>query len=207
MIKNIIERTESAVSPVIGVLLMLVVTIIIAAIVSGFAGGMAGGEKEAPQAAISVTFPYNETSGMGNVNSPIYFKLMSGNPISTKDLSIITYFTNSSGYTYKHEQTASSDLVDVYPGYNYNTRVPYLQNLGKGWANEANMHFGNFTWAVGDILTTGTNPGSASLLGMLDYYTEKGTLDPDLKTGSIVEIKIKHIPSNKFIYDKEVMLS
>lgn len=40
-----IERKEDAVSPVVGVMLMLVVTIIIAAVVSGFAGGLAG---EAP---------------------------------------------------------------------------------------------------------------------------------------------------------------
>jgi FlaG/FlaF family flagellin (archaellin) len=40
-----IEGKEDAVSPVVGVMLMLVVTIIIAAVVSGFAGGLAG---EAP---------------------------------------------------------------------------------------------------------------------------------------------------------------
>jgi FlaG/FlaF family flagellin (archaellin) len=38
LMKKIYKRMEPAVSPVIGVLLMLVVTIIIAAIVSGFAG-------------------------------------------------------------------------------------------------------------------------------------------------------------------------
>ena len=38
---------EDAVSPVVGVMLMLVVTIIIAAVVSGFAGGLAGGTKTA----------------------------------------------------------------------------------------------------------------------------------------------------------------
>ena len=36
------ERTEDAVSPVIGVMLMLVVTIVIAAVVTAFATGMAG---------------------------------------------------------------------------------------------------------------------------------------------------------------------
>ena len=43
--------TEDAVSPVIGVMLMLVVTIIIAAVVSGFAGGMMKSEQTAPQAS------------------------------------------------------------------------------------------------------------------------------------------------------------
>ena len=40
---------ESAVSPVIGVMLMLVVTIIIAAVVSAFAGGMTDTETNAPR--------------------------------------------------------------------------------------------------------------------------------------------------------------
>jgi len=40
---------ESAVSPVVGVMLMLVVTIIIAAVVSAFAGGLSSGTNKAPQ--------------------------------------------------------------------------------------------------------------------------------------------------------------
>ncbi len=46
---------DSAVSPVIGVMLMLVVTIIIAAVVSAFAGGLASDTSKAPQATLSVT--------------------------------------------------------------------------------------------------------------------------------------------------------
>jgi len=46
---------EDAVSPVIGVMLMLVVTIIIAAVVSAFAGGLASDTSKAPQATLSVT--------------------------------------------------------------------------------------------------------------------------------------------------------
>lgn len=44
---------ESAVSPVVGVMLMLVVTIIIAAVVSGFAGGLASDEARGRQATLS----------------------------------------------------------------------------------------------------------------------------------------------------------
>jgi archaeal type IV pilus assembly protein PilA len=50
--KHISINNERAVSPVVGVMLMLVVTIIIAAVVSAFAGGMGGGAKTAPQASI-----------------------------------------------------------------------------------------------------------------------------------------------------------
>ncbi|WP_052418779.1 type IV pilin [Methanolacinia paynteri] len=46
-------RTEDAVSPVIGVMLMIVVTVIIAAVVSGFAGGYSDEDRKAPTAVIS----------------------------------------------------------------------------------------------------------------------------------------------------------
>lgn len=45
---------DKAVSPVVGVMLMLVVTIIIAAVVSGFAGGLAHSSSKAPQLSIGV---------------------------------------------------------------------------------------------------------------------------------------------------------
>lgn len=46
-------RQEDAVSPVIGVMLMIAVTIIIAAVVSGFAGGYSDEDRKAPTATIS----------------------------------------------------------------------------------------------------------------------------------------------------------
>ncbi len=58
-----IQRKEDAVSPVVGVMLMLVVTIIIAAVVSGFAGGLAGGAKIAPTTSIDVNIGAWRTTG------------------------------------------------------------------------------------------------------------------------------------------------
>lgn len=48
------SRKDSAVSPVVGVMLMLVVTIIIAAVVSAFAGGLAGNQQKTPQVSLTV---------------------------------------------------------------------------------------------------------------------------------------------------------
>lgn len=56
------QYREQAISPVVGVMLMLVVTIIIAAIVSGFAGGMAKGQTKTPTATIQGQF--STTSGL-----------------------------------------------------------------------------------------------------------------------------------------------
>lgn len=53
---------EHAVSLVIGVMLMLVVTIIIAAVVSAFAGGLGTSQTNAPQA--TVTASYSQSEGM-----------------------------------------------------------------------------------------------------------------------------------------------
>ena len=51
-IMNLKERKEDAVSPVIGVMLMLVVTIVIAAVVAAFAGGLATETESAPVAVL-----------------------------------------------------------------------------------------------------------------------------------------------------------
>lgn len=55
-------RNEHAVSPVVGVMLMLVVTIIIAAVVSAFAGGLGSSQAKAPQATIAGS--YSQSGGM-----------------------------------------------------------------------------------------------------------------------------------------------
>ncbi|HNX16964.1 MAG TPA: type IV pilin N-terminal domain-containing protein [Methanoregula sp.] len=55
-------KSNDAVSPVVGVMLMLVVTIIIAAVVSAFAGGLGNSQKTTPQLTIAGT--YSQTNGM-----------------------------------------------------------------------------------------------------------------------------------------------
>lgn len=51
---RMIQKSDDAVSPVVGVMLMLVVTIIIAVVVSAFAGGIGGDTKSTPQASFGV---------------------------------------------------------------------------------------------------------------------------------------------------------
>ena len=61
------QKNEQAVSPVVGVMLMLVVTIIIAALVSAFSGGAASGTQKAPTATIQGT--YSQMYGMTITNN------------------------------------------------------------------------------------------------------------------------------------------
>jgi FlaG/FlaF family flagellin (archaellin) len=88
MSRNVLRKTnENAVSPVVGVMLMLVVTIIIAAVVSGFSGGVFGTTQKAPTAAIDVKIVntgFAATSGFyANV-------LGTSQAIPTRDLKIVT---------------------------------------------------------------------------------------------------------------------
>ncbi|WP_220681479.1 type IV pilin N-terminal domain-containing protein [Methanofollis formosanus] len=53
-------KDESAVSPVVGVMLMLVVTVIIAAVVSAFAGGMAETQSKTPQVTLNAKYAQSE---------------------------------------------------------------------------------------------------------------------------------------------------
>ena len=71
---------EHAVSPVVGVMLMLVVVIIIAALVSAFAGGLMQTEKKAPQA--SIVGKYSQYNGLTMTH-------MGGDSLDTTSLRVI----------------------------------------------------------------------------------------------------------------------
>ncbi|MFA7303993.1 MAG: type IV pilin N-terminal domain-containing protein, partial [Methanoregula sp.] len=181
-----------------------------AAVVSGFAGGMGSATKETPQAVIDVALKYEpaDPSMMIAAHWNMEFTLLSGNSIPTKDLAIITYYTNSTGGVTKHEQTAASNSTELYPTYPGNlARVPFLSDMRYGYAgNNPLVDFGNFTWKVRDIMCTNGDPGTAELLG-IDDGAGGFLSEADFGSGKVVEVKILHIPSGKYIYDKEVVVS
>lgn len=116
-----------AVSPVVGVMLMLVVTIIIAAVVSAFAGGAVGGQQKIPQA--SITGKYSVSNGLQIIHA-------SGDGLATRD----TVFTIRDGSMF---------------GPNLEQKTAQILNQsnitnGNGWALGSS---GNVTsFAPGDVL-------------------------------------------------------
>lgn len=101
--RGIIMKSEIAVSPVIGVMLMLVVTIIIAAVVSAFSGGLTSQTDKAPVVQLSAKYSQNE-------GLTIYHN--GGDPISTKYTTI--YIKNSKNlgteyYSWKLNLSTVSD--------------------------------------------------------------------------------------------------
>ncbi len=85
---------NNAVSPVIGVMLMLIVTIIIAAVVSGFGGSLIGTTQKAPTLTMDVNI-INMGSWTG---SGFYANVRTvSQPIPTSNIKIVTSWTATNG--------------------------------------------------------------------------------------------------------------
>ena len=77
------SNKEDAVSPVIGVMLMLVVTIVIAAVVAAFATGMGSGMETVPSAALKSTVLEDGS---------VYLSSISGDEIDLNKVKTINQF-------------------------------------------------------------------------------------------------------------------
>jgi FlaG/FlaF family flagellin (archaellin) len=212
------NRHENAVSPVIGVMLMIVVTIIIAAVVSAFAGGLAGDQKKTPSAQIDVQIA-PEKDASGSWYSQIRFIHKGGDPIKTRDLQIITWnryalacyigdsvcndrvAANPAGF--KHVTDGSLSGVSFNRDAFTNSTGSIVTNDGfpcklvDGTCNSAGNRFGNSTWMNGDVIATNNAAASASVLG------SGGVLIP----GQTIGVDIVYIPTDTLLVHKDVISS
>jgi FlaG/FlaF family flagellin (archaellin) len=212
--------TDRAVSPVVGVMLMLSITVMIAAIVSAAAGGLSGTEKKAPNAILEVII-YSAKDYGGYSMPSMTIKHISGNVLQTKDLQIITYYRTPSGSIVKGSLTGqvpikgndtctTSFTADKYCGVffiNDENRFGSgtIQDSDKGHAS----WFGNVSATLhpGDILVTPAQLcGAACNNPSMEYLFPGVNFDKDFSSGSVVTVKIIHGPSGQIIYDKDVVI-
>lgn len=226
------KSRDAGVSPVVGVMLMLVVVIIIAAVISGFAGNLTKSQDKAPTAAIDVTI---KNSGEWK-GSYIQFEVKSvSEPISTSNLKIVTSWVNSAGTsggnaTMKGLNSPNTKLGSTYyqaplgygPGVAvWNTSSSTTVYPNGGYAVE--QQFGNYTITAGTTMRASpqgyttygygvTNPyeyttGSGWATGYTDsIMAVLGTNWSTLRTGDTVKVSIVHIPSGKTILSKNVQV-
>lgn len=217
------KTTDTGVSPVVGVMLMLAITVMIAAIVSAAAGGLSSTEKKAPAAILDVTIYAQKEYGSCRIPS-LVIRHVSGNVLPTKDLQIITYYRTPSGKVIKgnisgqysvngdDDWSGSGFTAGTYCGVlfigdtNRDGADTTLQDSPGGNAN----WFGNFSasFRPGDILVTPAqfcrssdqhNPGMEFLFPGVKFPEE-------FPAGSVVTVKIIHTPSGQMIFDKEVVV-
>ncbi|MDO8873465.1 MAG: type IV pilin N-terminal domain-containing protein, partial [Methanoregula sp.] len=212
---------DTAVSPVVGVMLMLAITVMIAAIVSAAAGGLSGTGKKAPSAILEVHF-YDNRSYDDFTAHAMTIEHVSGNPLQTKDLSISTYFRNQSGlikgYLLGEKYVAGNDVWSQFKA-GINCGVLFINDLDRFGSPLQGSSTGNKNWfgnssavlMAGDILVTPAqfcgpvtphnNPG-------LNYILNFDTTDPDngYRAGSVIAVRIVHIPSGQVIFDKDVVV-
>jgi len=106
---NMSHPTEQAVSPVVGVMLMLVVTLIIASVVSAFAGGLWGNVQKAPSGTIQATIVPDEQ----NIPENITLTHMGGDPFQIKDVKLIVS-NDTWNMVFINNSSSSANLVKVY---------------------------------------------------------------------------------------------
>ena len=95
---------EDAVSPVIGVMLMLVVTIIIAAVVAAFAGGLATDAERAPSAVLKAEVDSKWTNYMGTGSA--FLTSLSGENVNLDKIVVTLYDEKGNSYSYIHPSEA-----------------------------------------------------------------------------------------------------
>jgi FlaG/FlaF family flagellin (archaellin) len=122
---NIKRLRDAAVSPVVGVLLMLVITIIIAAVVSGFAGGLIENKAKAPQVSLRVeiegVLPYDPDRPNKYADGMVMtISHRSGDPIDTSRTELITSWTERID-----RESAATELTDP-PAIHYARTVPLV---------------------------------------------------------------------------------
>lgn len=202
MQKNYSGLNSEAVSPVIGVMLMIVVTIIVAAAVSAFAGGFANDQKETPVAQIDVQLK------SGALYPRLIFTHLGGDFLDTGDLKIITYYheyahiTNDYHETGVYKHTTDGSLDPMRPENQYDA-AEYAAGMGSFVTNNGYpcttsngvpvKYWGNSTMMPGDVYTTIDRTSFESIVTTRNFGDE------------MIEVEIIHIPSGKTIFRGEVI--
>lgn len=224
------KARDGAVSPVVGVMLMLVVTIIIAAVVSAFAGGMTEDTEKAPSGNFKVRIANDGTWGGSNFHVDV---LGVSEAIPTKDLKIVTSWTARDGTKGGASITAAGTTQNntYYSTYAYHAPLgfgPGVEEWVASGTYKKSQNFGNYSLmagtrmhnsAAGYSTTTGgygispdtryeyssgtymLGPGEGRVDAMTAILGEDWNL---LQPGDLVNVRFIHIPSGKMILDVNV---
>lgn len=203
------REREDAVSPVVGVMLMLVVTIIIAAVVSAFSGGLIGGNNQkTPTLAMDVSIANTGSAATSGFSAKV---LSISEPTTTKNLKISTSWVTTIKDT--SVGTVGSSITG---GATTTAKTPV--GFGPGVVGDTalnspytgNQTFGNYTLTQGTGLIAEPASGYASFDGessTSDLSSVLGSNWNQLRTGDTVTIRVIYIPTGKTMFEKDVAVT
>jgi FlaG/FlaF family flagellin (archaellin) len=180
---------ESAVSPVVGTMILLTVVIILAAVVSAFAGGIAGETKAAPSAEIAV-YP----AGSGG-DFTLVFEHRGGDAVQTGDVKINTWVRLPDGGMRAAVHSALSN-TSSYGG----TRLPCVWGID-GNGDPCVEGFGTAVWRPGTVAVTGNFPATAEFLGL-----DETELRTCVRKEAVLEVELLHLPSGTVMQKSRMLL-
>lgn len=194
------KTKEDAVSPVIGVMLMLVVTVVIAAVIVGFSTDLAGNTEKTPAALFDVEYIQMSDAG-GEMpefkNTLANFGIIhkGGDAIPLKDIRITLEpkggesdgIIQTIKATNKFEELGFNPMMEEVMS--TGGRVPPLMVLGKGSAED---------------VITGVNVEIGDVLRVV--YWDGVTGAGKLKSGTIVKWTLSHTPTTSIIAKGEFLI-
>lgn len=222
------KKSDDAVSPVIGVMLMLVMTVIVAAVITIFATGTVADTEPAPTAVLDVKI-YDYYQALSDCGGPdFHISHISGDALDTSNLEIRlswehngkSYFSTYSADSFKEDHSGGVDggggVKRMQPMY---VKTPVTEDMRKeyGTSSPLDYYFGDVILesgmrltATADFLTKNRENTQSDYMDIIFNNGEiiptgKGIMDA-LPEGTAVNVMILHIPSNKAIYDKEVFV-
>jgi len=211
-------------------MLMLVVTIIIAAVVSAFAGGLSTGSKAAPVASFECHITNTGSWGDSMFDLGV---LSADKAIPTKDLKLVTSWTNASGYPVVTTINGAAMPVNncYYGTYKYNVPLgfgPGVNQTSMAGSYYTDQFFGNYSLMSGTHMHNsaagystftggyGVTPSTRYQYtdGSYHLYAGSGKVDGmmailgndwyQLRAGNVVNVQLIHTPSSKVIFDKDI---
>ena len=219
------KKSDDAVSPVVGVMLMVVITVVIAAVITTFATGVATDAEAAPTAVLDVEI-YDYYQALSDCGGPdFHITQISGDALDTKDLEIRVSWEDQTGK--QHYSTYSAEAFKENKGSvegagGVRKQPMYIKtqvtgDMRKDFGSSAlDYYFGDAILkpglkltATADFLdrTKGKNLNSPFMDVIFnngeDLSTERGIME-FLPEGTAVNVMILHTPSNKAIFDKVV---
>ena len=221
------KKSDDAVSPVVGVMLMVVITVVIAAVITTFATGVATDAEAAPSAVFDVKI-YDYYQALDTSGGPdFHITQLSGDAVDTKDLKIQlsweyngkSYFSTYSADSFKSQYPEGVDggggVDRMQPMYvktvvNGNMRDDYGSSNLDYYFGDVILKPGMRLTATADHLRDNTKNKKSLYMDIIFNNGKTNSLDSEygimkeMPEGTAVNVMILHVPSNKAIFDKVV---